>query len=1004
MTEPLFRVEMLGRLILWQGSREIHRFRTKKTSALLAYLAIYPQRSHPRESLTELFWPSSTLVAARTNLSVALNALRRQLEEPGIPPGAVLFADRSHVRLNQYTFTTDVAEFETLFHTAELEPEQEKRIALQITALDLYHGDLLPGYYEGWILTERDRLRDTYVSMLRQVVKGYAETRQYERAIEYSHRMVQTDPLREGTYHNLMRLYLAVGRPEDALHQYKALENLLQTELQMVPSTFIRELAEQLRQSIPSRVPSTDPRVSESRREEATSDTWRSTRNPAPPTLRLPFQFTRFFGREADLARLSQLLGNDTRLITLTGSGGTGKTRLSIEIAGRVKELFPGGLWFVPLAELDDPIRIGETIRDVLELPRQSHSPALEQVIAFLNALECPSLLILDNFEQIAAGGASGVWTLLNRVPSLRCLVTSRQPLSLPGERVIPVAPLQTPTMEALSPPQSLLPTHLLTYPSVALFVDRAQSARSEFQITPSNAKAIAAICAKLEGIPLAIELASARARVLSPSQMLERLSQRFELLATRGADKGERHRSLWAAIDWSYQLLPPYLQHFLARLSVFRGGWSLEAAEAICDLQVEDRAIENRKSEVQNPMVLDYLAQLRGHSFVFAEESSTEIRFRMLETIREFAIEKLQASAETKTVQKMHQNWFLGLAEEAEAQLTGPEQGMWLQRLATEHDNLRAALQFTADASTLGAEQSAVRASDDSALRLSGALCRFWEMHGHITEGRTLLAHALGSADARTPTSSAAKALNGAGMLALRQGDYPVAQELFEQALAINRTLKNRLWETLNLNNLGIVACEQADYISAKAFYERALAISREIGNRAAEALNLGNLGIIALKQEHYPESRALHAQALTSYQDLGDRFGEAMALHNIGNTFCAQEDYRQARTLFGNALMIDRELEARYAMIHRFGAMAILAVAIRQPERAARLWGVEEALREELGAPIPSNERPNYERYISIAHNAIGDAAAFDVAWKEGRSMSLSDAIEYALSEKIE
>ena len=504
--------------------------------------------------------------------------MRRQLEEPGVPIGAILIADHSQVRLNPDAYITDVEEAGQLVHDAKLETDAVRRMTMQIAAVDLYQGDLLTGLYEDWIVTERDRLREICMSTLRDVVMRCAGTRQYERAIEYSHRMAQADPLREATYHNLMRLYLAVGRPEDALNQYEVLENLLQKELQTVPSAYLREFAGKLRQAAPSGRASTHARAAESSPQAGASDTRHSISSAQEPTVVLPFQFTRFFGREAELARLTHLLGIGTRLITLTGSGGTGKTRLSIEVGGQVNEKFAGGIWFVPLSELFDPLHLGETLRDSMALPRQTDSPALDQVIDFLNDRRHPCLLILDNFEQITAGGAPVVWTLLNRVPLLQCLVNSRRPLSLPGELDVSVLPLPTPGLDRLGSADAVVPIHLLTCPSVVLFVDRAQSVRSDFQITPRNAVAIATMCEKLEGIPLAIELAAARARVLTPSQMLDRLTERFELLATQRTDKGERHRSLWAAIDWSFHLLPAGVRSLFARVSVFRGGWSLEA------------------------------------------------------------------------------------------------------------------------------------------------------------------------------------------------------------------------------------------------------------------------------------------------------------------------------------------------------------------------------------------------------------------------------------------
>lgn len=984
---------MLGRLCLEQGTRETNRFRTQKTASLLAYLAFYKQRSHPRDVLTELFWPESSVDAARSSLSVALNALRNQLEAPGIPHGAILAADRSHVRLNPATFATDVEEYETLLHESKREVDPEKRVALQVNAVDLYLGDLLPGFYDDWILTERDRMRDTFMASLHLIIRGYFERRDYDRAIDYSHRLINTDPFQEEACFNMMRLYLAIGRPEAALHQYETLEELLRREMQVEPSKPIRELAARIRHDAPHlslsiEAPKADPDNRSSQVDRLSSP------GVKRKSAVIPFQFTRFFGRDSELPLISQLLEVDTRLITLTGPGGTGKTRLAIEVAGSVKRRFQSGIWFVPLSELSDPLGLGEVVRDALDLPGQPGSAALDQVVDHLNSLNNPCLLILDNFEQIAAGGALIVWTLLNRVRMLQCLVTSRQRLFLPGEHDIPVAPLPIPSGASRSSAQSRGPADLLCYPSVALFVDRAQSARAEFQITNHNSEAIASICDKLEGIPLAIELAASRARSMTPSQMLDRLSQSFQMLASRHTGKIARHDSLWAALDWSYQLLSPALQRTLACLSVFRGGCSLQAAEAVCTLQGSQFAASLSAS------TLDDLAQLRSHSLLIAEESSNELRFRMLETIREFALEKLRSTGDETTVMAAHLNWCLSLAVEAEPNLTGAEQKTWLEKLDTEYFNLQAAICFAVDVTPNSSDSAVENSTYDTGLQLCGKLCRFWEMRGHITEGRKLLRRALELPMASTDSPNAAKALNGAGMMALRQGDYSDARTMFERALAMNRKIGNLPSEALNLNNLGVVAKAQSDYSSAKLYFELALTISRQMANRGTEALNLGNLGILAYEQGNFPEARRLHEQALTTYRDLGDRYGEAMTLHNLGNLSCAQADFEQARALYLEALVIDCELGSSYGMVHRFQSMASLAVTDRHPIRAARLLGAEEALREEIGVPIPSDERAEYDTGILAARNMNGETALFDAAWQEGRKMPLAAAIEYALS----
>src|SRR5579871_164283 len=777
-------IYLFGQLCVQQPGRTITRFRTKKAAELLAYLACYRHRQHAREALIEMLWPEETLEAARNRLSVELNSLRRQLEPPGVPAGAILRADRTSVQLNPDAYTTDVAEFEAALQTAGQEEKDTAQAVLLIAAIELYRGELLPGYYGEWVLTERERLSDAYFNALRQLTGCLARLREFERALDYARRAVQADPLREASYRDLMRLYCVVGRPAAALELYGDLERILQETLGAAPSVATQELVAQMLPlssntregvQIASGKISSPPTPSP----DATASLpvpWESGEARLPVCAgSLPMQFTRFFGREAELASLEALLADaQVRLITLSGPGGSGKTRLSIETGRRLKELFPGGVWFVPLADLFDPRLVIQAIRDGMRLPREGNLDALEQVVEALSVQ--PALLILDNFEQVAAGGAPVVRTLLSRIESLKCLVSSRRTLQLSGEREFPVPPLPVPR-------NTDSPEHLLHTPSVQLLVDRAQAVRPDFQVTAGNARDVALLCADLEGLPLAIELAAARAKALTPAQIRERLSERFELLATRRMDKGSRHRSLWAAIDWSYHLLPPTLQQFFARLSIFRGGWSLEAAEAVCE----------------EPLALDYLAQLQGHSLVSAEESAPQLHFRMLESLREYAQEQLDEK-ERQELARRHRDYFLYLAEEAKRALLGPEQIRWLDRLEREHDNLRATLSWC----QASADEAETTTRTDLGLQLAGALWRFWWLHGYLSEGRDHLRNLLERKGMDSSTPELATALGAAGHLAHCQGDYDQAKSLFEQALDMQRALGQRSGEAEMLFHLG--------------------------------------------------------------------------------------------------------------------------------------------------------------------------------------------------------
>ena len=631
-----WRIELFGGLRALQGERVITRFQTQKTGALLAYLAYHLPRpllskegsrggySHPREVLFELLWPECNPKAGRNSLSVALSSLRHQLEPPGVPAGAVIIADRLSVRLNPTAVTTDVAEFETALQSAQQTGSQPEQTHHLLTAVELYHGSLLTGYYENWILLEQQRLSELFFQALRELIDSLEETGDLPSALQYAHHGVLADPLREEAHYELMRLYALAGQRTAALRQYAELERILREEFDDAPTAATRELArrisergcEQPTSAVSSEQLAVGRRqlavgaVASNRRRQKRGVEKQQAEAVQPSTINhqlltishLPLQLTRFFGREAEIAWLqATLLADEYRLVTLTGSGGSGKTRLACEAAGRLSDAFNGAVWFVPLADISDPQLIVERMRDALQLPRSSDVEPLEQIVNAL--LERKSLVVMDNLEHLIRDDAemqgyrdakmqntecipvslhpciphpsSLILTLLDRIPTLKLLVTSRQRLDVTGEREFFVPPLPTPGGEAI-------PESLVRCESVQLFIDRAQAVKPDFQVTTANAGALKELCVRLEGVPLAIELAAARAQVLSPAQMVAHLDDRFGFLVSRRRDVVERHRTLRAAMDWSYNLLSPELRQFFAQLSVFRGGWTLEAAEAV--------------------------------------------------------------------------------------------------------------------------------------------------------------------------------------------------------------------------------------------------------------------------------------------------------------------------------------------------------------------------------------------------------------------------------------
>ena len=949
-----WRIELLGGLRAISSERVITRFRTQKTGALLAYLAYHLPRpllskggsrggiAHPREVLFELLWPECDPDAGRNRLSTELASLRHQLEPPGVPRGAVIVADRTSVCLNSAAVTTDVAEFEAAVQSAGRATDSTARAGYLADAVELYRGTLLVGYYENWILLEGQRLSELFFQALRQLISHLEEAGDIHRAIQCAQRGVSVDPLRGEAHYELIRLYALAGQPTAALQQYAELERLLREEFNDTSSPATRELA----RALEKRGEGSGLRVQGSgfrrrkveRRQQkvevgqpTTDDLQPLTLTPQPLTGRLPLSFTRFFGREQELAHLREMLlsrrertlSEETRLVTLTGPGGTGKTRLALEAARRLVEPLQGAVWFVPLADISDPRLIADTVRDALHLPRSPTLEPLEQVVDALS--RHPSLLVLDNMEHLLSpelrvlspesqpsalstqhSALSAVRTLLERVPSLRLLVTSRQLLNLTGEREFLVSPLPTPNGGTETP------EWLMRCESVQLFLDRAQAVRPDFQITNANATAIAELCDRLEGIPLAIELAAARAQVLMPAQMVAHMEHRFDFLVSRRRDVTTRHRTLRAAMDWSYQLLSEELQRFFAQLSVFRGGWTLEAAEQVCcaddeglrirdeRLEMKDESVPHPSSLISHPDVLDFLAQLRECSLILSEEMGQQMRFRMLETLREYAGEQLINQTEAEAVRRRHAEFFVAFAERTEPKLWSPEQEVWLQQLDREHDNVQVALGWALENNTM------------VGLRLARALARFWDIRGYWSEGREWLERYLSQSPVSGATASElrAAALEIAGDLALSQGDYKRAQTLLEESLHISQQLGDKPMIARALYGLGRIAYFRSNYVQASDFYEESLAIWRELGDKAGMNGPLGTLGNIALVQGNYARARACFEEKLAILQGLGDKQGIALSLKMLAGVAFYQSDFTQARRFVEASLAIWQQL----------------------------------------------------------------------------------------------
>jgi predicted ATPase/class 3 adenylate cyclase len=715
------------------------------------------------------------------------------------------------------------------------------------------------------------------------------------------------------------------------------------------------------------------------------------------PTLRtldarpnnLPTQLTSFIGREREMADVKRLLAA-TRLLTLTGAGGAGKTRLALQVAADVLEAYPDGVWLVELAPISDPSLVPQTIASVFGLHDERGRPLPATLADYLRPKRL--LLVLDNCEHLIEACAALVDGLLRACPPLRILATSREALGIAGETAWRMPSLSLPDRNQLPSTESLT-----QYEAVRLFIERAVAAQRSFGVTNQNAPAVAQVCHQLDGIPLAIELAAARVKVLAVEQIAARLDDCFRLLTGGSRTALPRQQTLRAAIDWSFSLLSEAERILLRRLSVFAGGWTLEAAEAVCGDREPDISSQGSADAGGTPTadsrlltpedVFDVLSHLVDKSLVLAEEQGGEERYRLLETVRQYAQDRLREAGEAASVRNWHRDWFLELVERAEPQLQGPEQAVWFERLETEHDNLRAALAWS-ETNPGGLED---------VLRLAGPMWWFWILRGHVREGRERLARILAQAPA--PTSQRAKVLQGAGYLAFAQGDYDHAQALMEESLVLSRQLGDKRGIAIALAQLGRMAHGQGEYATATTLLEDSQALFEELGSELGLPYPVACiLGDVARDQGDDRRARELYEGALTRARGRGDKHAIAYVLRGLAYLLRACNDSGQAEALFKESLTQVWELKDQRCACLSIGGLARATVGQGRDARAARLFGMAEGIGQLVGTRVPPAEREAYEQDLATVRGVLSEES-FAAAWAEGRAMSIEQAIAYAL-----
>jgi non-specific serine/threonine protein kinase len=1039
----MLRVKLLGHFEAWLGATPIaaEKWPQRKTQLLLKILLSERGRFFTQDQLLELLFPDHDVTKSAQGLRRRVSELRHVLE-PGLPKGTdsqfILHRGAQGYAFNgEALCQLDTEEFVREYEAAQI-AERAGRWAPALQgyerAIALYRGDFLEDdIYEEWTTLHRERWRALYLQALARLAECYAHLRQFSRAVECCVRVLAKEPWYEGIYRQKMFYHYYAGEYAQALQTYQACLEALKTHLEVRPSQETQELYQQiLKHDVPT-LPEVFP-------------------------TNLPRPLSSFIGREREVSEIKQLIAAGTAipsplhpLVTLTGVGGGGKTRLALRVASELLRDFPDGVWWVELGALSDPALVPYAIAASAGLSEESARAITESLTDAFRLKK--TLIVMDNCEHLIGACARLVETLLRACPRLQILATSQEALALPGEKAWVVSPLRLPEIASLAPEKENFVAHLREYEALALFEERARSGQPEFTLTAENALTVAQICRQLDGLPLSIELAATRTKALSLEQIATRLDDRFRLLVGGSRTALPRHQALQATIDWSYRLLTEKEKLLLRRVSVFTGGWTLEAAEAVCAdatlaLSLSDSVSANKKepdsalssssmsSDGKTPKdaqceslskdeILDLLAHLIDKSLVIVAKQGSEARYRQLESVHQFGWEKLHEAGEVASMRRQHLEFFLKIANQAMTELQGSNQVVWLERLAKEHDNLRAALQYCVESSEA-----------EMGLRLMTALHRFWYVRAHWSEGRQWAQKFL-SMGQSVPASLRARAIYLAGIFAFEQGENQEAVRLFEQALALQKEIGDKRSIAISLNGLGMVAKNQGDFASAQSYYEESLSIGRELGNRQICANLLNNLGNIAHAQGDRAQERALKEEALAIWRELGDKPAIATAIHNLGllaqsegdlaaaklfysesltiwqehgdksmayslfglgQIACSEGDYARAHILLKESLSIREKIGDKKGILNCLDGLAELAQKEAKPERAAQLLGASESLRQTLGMNAP-NETPNdSSQPLRWVQATLGENT-FWVVWARGHAMPLEQAIEFAL-----
>jgi predicted ATPase/DNA-binding SARP family transcriptional activator len=918
-----------------------------KTRAVLAILLLHRNELLPTRDLIGELWSGDPPRTAENAVQVYVSALRKAFEAAS-GTGSVLETGRRGYLMRVEPDQLDADRFERLRSEglADLRRGSAERAARRLhEALRLWRGPALADLRaERFAQHEIARLEDLRLSAFEEWIDAELALGRHDDVLGDIERLTGEHPLRERFYGQLMLALYRLGRQADALATYRTMRTRLIEQAGVEPGPAVRDLHKRILQQDPSL--------------DLSSTTALRVQTPLPARARS------FVGRRRELAAVMKLLaGPDTRLLTLTGTPGVGKTRLALEAAERVTASFTHGVAFVQLGAVTTPAEVGNALRIGLGIESAEGAASVRGLADAL--ADRHLLLVLDTFEHLL-DKAEFVAELSRECESLHVLVTSRSPLRVSGEHAYEVPPLPLPPLHGDR-------RAIGKADAVALFVDRARSAQPAFELTDTNARAVAECCRRLDGLPLAIELAAARVRLMPPEAIAGRLERRLDLLTGGPRDLLERQRSLRAALEWSYDLLGDDEQRLFERLSVFSDGWTLEAAEEL-----------NRDQGIDVVACLDSL--LDKHLVQRTDGGVREPRFAMLDTVHEYARERLFASGDEEALRRRHAEHFVTMAERAGAELRGPRQEVWLTRLETEHENLTAALAW------------AVEKDVQLALRAVGAISRYWLVRGSVAEGLAWSERVIAVGDGQ-PAELLAPAVRAASVLFAKHGDYDRAKELGERSLALCREVGDDRAVAAAANAVGIAAVFAGDFERARALYDESIRLMRRTGDTSGLVTSLANSADLALNERDFAKARELFEESLVLARELEDKEVTAIALCNLGIVAVEQERPREALALLAESLEVSRGLGFRDEIAQGLATVAAALALEREADEAAQLLAAADAELERTGATFGPFERELRERTETRVRSQLDDEQ-YETARQAGSELNADDAIARVLS----